>query len=87
MSRVATEGSVSGSRLVTQNMLLGLESGWMIGRGAGGVAAAKKSFGENRAQQMGTEPPRSSHTKFGFDKTVSHPQVVGGNRLPVDHPQ
>lgn len=33
MSRVATEGSVSGSRLVTQNMLLGLDKGWMIGRG------------------------------------------------------
>lgn len=33
MSRVATEGSVSGSRLVTQNMLLGLERGWMMGRG------------------------------------------------------
>jgi len=35
MSSVATEGSVSGSRLVTQNMLLGLDSGWMTGRGAG----------------------------------------------------
>lgn len=34
MSRVATEGSVSGSRLVTQNMLLGLDNGWMMGRGA-----------------------------------------------------
>lgn len=34
MSRVATEGSVSGSRLVTQNMLLGLDKGWMMGRGA-----------------------------------------------------
>lgn len=33
MSRVATEGSVSGSRLVTQNMLLGLDRGWMMGRG------------------------------------------------------
>lgn len=27
MSRVATEGNVSGSRLVTQNMLLGLDKG------------------------------------------------------------
>lgn len=34
MSSVATEGRVSGSRLVTQNMLLGLDSGWMMGRGA-----------------------------------------------------
>lgn len=33
MSRVATEGNVSGSRLVTQNMLLGLDKGWMMGRG------------------------------------------------------
>lgn len=28
---VATAGSVSGSRLVTQNLLLGLDSGWMTG--------------------------------------------------------
>lgn len=33
MSRVATDGSVSGSKLVTQNMLLGLDKGWMTGRG------------------------------------------------------
>lgn len=33
MSRVATDGSVSGSKLVTQNMLLGLDKGWMMGRG------------------------------------------------------
>lgn len=33
MSRVATDGSVSGSKLVTQNMLLGLDNGWMTGRG------------------------------------------------------
>lgn len=31
MSSVATAGSVSGSRLVTQNLLLGLDSGWMTG--------------------------------------------------------
>ena len=28
---VATEGGVSESRLVTQNLLLGLDSGWMTG--------------------------------------------------------
>lgn len=33
MSRVATDGSVSGSKLVTMNMLLGLDNGWMMGRG------------------------------------------------------
>lgn len=33
MSSVATDGSVSGSKLVTQNMLLGLDKGWMMGRG------------------------------------------------------
>lgn len=33
MSRVATDGSVSGSKLVTQNMLLGLDKGWITGRG------------------------------------------------------
>lgn len=31
MRSVATAGSVSGSRLVTQNLLLGLDSGWMTG--------------------------------------------------------
>ena len=31
MRSVATLGSVSGSRLVTQNLLLGLDSGWMTG--------------------------------------------------------
>lgn len=35
MSSVATDGSVSGSRLVTQNMLLGLDRGWMMRRGTG----------------------------------------------------
>lgn len=35
MSRVATDGSVSGSKLVTQNMLLGLDNGWIMGRGTG----------------------------------------------------
>lgn len=31
MRRVATAGSVSGSRLVTQNLLLGLDNGWITG--------------------------------------------------------
>ena len=31
MRSVATAGSVSGSRLVTQNLLLGLDRGWMTG--------------------------------------------------------
>lgn len=43
MSSVATEGRVSGSRLVTQNMLLGLDSGWMMGRGAAGEKKQKQN--------------------------------------------
>lgn len=38
---------MSGSRLVTQNMLLGLDSGWMMGRGAARRKTTEKSHSDS----------------------------------------
>lgn len=64
MSRVATEGSVSGSRLVTQNMLLGLDKGWMMGRGT----ATENTGGLKRTEEHLSQPDSSTR---GYTHRVS----------------
>ena len=55
MRSVATLGSVSGSRLVTQNLLLGLDSGWMTGLWTVGaqIQGVLRAGGEEAARGLG----------------------------------
>ena len=55
MRSVATVGSVSGSRLVTQNLLLGLDSGWMTGLWTVGaqIQGVLRAGGEEAARGLG----------------------------------
>ena len=55
MRSVATVGSVSGSRLVTQNLLLGLDSGWMTGLWTVGAQTQGmlRAGGEEAARALG----------------------------------
>lgn len=61
MRSVATAGSVSGSRLVTQNLLLGLDRGWMTGLWTVGAQrqgvlrpGGEEQHGAGRGQSRGT---------------------------------